>query len=267
MAHVGVLPAYDQPPVVEVALAIQLESAIGYRPLDLALISNEWSDDLPVVQERQPIPPMMVEPESPSLALRVSGETETPRLWLMNEEGSRLVQLQQDRLVVNWRKLPAGVPYPRYLSIREFLIDTWNRLTKIVESLELVVPQPSICEVVYVNLVQAENGWSSIADTSRVIAPWSGTMTDDFLPSPRQAGFFLRYELPGGKGWLTIDGQSVSDSKDKNHFAMNLISRGSSMSPDFNGALQFMDLAHQWIVRGFTSVTAKEAHLNWRRTV
>lgn len=49
MANVGVLPAYDRPPVVEVALAIQFESAIGYRLLELAELARCWSTELPVV--------------------------------------------------------------------------------------------------------------------------------------------------------------------------------------------------------------------------
>ena len=54
----------------------------------------------------------------------MSEETETPRLWLMNEEESRLLQLQQDRLVVNWRKLPSDTPYPHYQSICGVLVSS-----------------------------------------------------------------------------------------------------------------------------------------------
>lgn len=265
MAHVGVLPAYDRPPVVEVALAIQLESAIGYRSFQLGQIAETWSSELPIVEERPALPPMVVQPEAPSLALQVSGEAETPRLWLMSDAGDRLLQLQQDRLVVNWRKLPVDTPYLRYSVIREFLIESWERLEGAIESLGLLMPRPSICEVVYVNHIGADSGWSSTSDTSKIVAPWSGEMSDGFLPVARQAGFFLRYELPDGHGWLTIDGQSLSTSSNEDRLIMNLVSRGSAVSPDLNGALKFMDLAHEWIVRGFTSVTTPEAHENWRR--
>ena len=47
---------------------------------------------------------------------------------------------------------------------------------------------------------------------------------------------------------------------------LNLISLGRASSPDLAGALDFMDLAHEWIVRGFTSMTTAEAHEHWRRT-
>ena len=91
--HPGELPDYDQPPVVEVALAVQFKSAIGFRSFDLGKVAACWSDTLPEVSERPPLGPMAVEFEGPTVAFKVSEETETPRLWLMNEQGSQLLQL------------------------------------------------------------------------------------------------------------------------------------------------------------------------------
>ena len=193
-SHPGELPDYDQPPVVEVALAIQFKSAIGFRSFDLGKVAACWSDTLPEVSERPPLGPMAVEFAGPSVAFKVSEETETPRLWLMNEQGSQLLQLQQDRLVVNWRRLPSDTPYPHYVSIREFLVEAWNRLTAVVHDLGRTVPEPSICEVQYVNHLDKHSGWRSVGDTPAVIAPWSGSMSDGFLPPTRDS--CRRPEIP-----------------------------------------------------------------------
>ena len=83
---------------------------------------------------RRTAPPPVVEVEGPAVAFKVSEETETPRLWLMNEQGSQLLQLQQDRLVVNWRRLPSDIPYPHYESIREFLVEAGG--SRIVANLD-----------------------------------------------------------------------------------------------------------------------------------
>ena len=193
-SHPGELPDYDQAPVVEVALAIQFKSAIGFRSFDLGKVAACWSDTLPEVSERPPLGPMAVEFAGPSVAFKVSEETETPRLWLMNEQGSQLLQLQQDRLVVNWRRLPSDTPYPHYVSIREFLVEAWNRLTAVVHDLGRTVPEPSICEVQYVNHLDKHSGWRSVGDTPAVIAPWSGSMSDGFLPPTRDS--CRRPEIP-----------------------------------------------------------------------
>ena len=122
------LPEYGLPPVVEVALAIQLEGSIGFRSLDLATIVARWADQLPDVQERAPLPMMGPGPEDAEVTLEVIDETQTPRLWLQNEAGNRVLQLQQDRVVVNWQKGGTDDPYPRYASIRESLVEAWGRL-------------------------------------------------------------------------------------------------------------------------------------------
>ena len=207
-AHSGDLPDYHEPPVVEVALAIQFQSAIGYRSHDLAKFVERWSDELPKVLEKPPLAPMAVDFYGPAVELRVSDETETPRLWLMNEEESRLLQLQQDRLVVNWRKLPSDAPYPRYQSIRGVLVKAWGQLADVLHDLgRTSVPEPSICEVQYVNQLDKHSGWRSAGDTPAVIAPWGGSMSDGFLPPPREAGVSLLFELPDERGWLAVDGQ------------------------------------------------------------
>ena len=261
----GDLPDYDQPPVVEVALAIQFQSAIGYRSLDLAKFAERWSDELPKVLEKPLLAPMPVDFDSPGIELKVSEETETPRLWLMDEAESRLVQLQQDRLVVNWRKRPRDAPYPRYVSNRGFLVKAWERLAEVLHDLGRTVPEPLICEVQYVNHLDEHSGWRSAGDTPAVIAPWDGTMSDGFLPPPRDAGLSMLFELPDERGWLAVDGRSGQLRSGRKAMTLNLIARGRAASPDLEGALDFMDLAHEWIVRGFTSITTSEAHKRWRR--
>ena len=123
------LPEYARPPVVEVALAIQLDAAIGYRSLDLAGIASHWAKEYPNVEERTPLPMMGFDSDTPDVTLDVSDETETPRLWLQNNAGDRVVQLQQDRIVVNWKQGSNDKTYPRYTSIREALLDAWQRMT------------------------------------------------------------------------------------------------------------------------------------------
>ena len=260
------LPEYERPPVVEVALAIQLEGSIGFRSLDLAVLADRWSDDHPVRQERAPLPMMSPDPDEPGVSLEVSDEAPTPRLWLQNDAGDRVVQLQHDRITVNWQKGGRNDPYPRYTTIRESLIEAWRRLTQAVEDLQLSVPPPSICEVLYVNHLGPDQGWRTAEDTAGLLAPWRGQASDDFLPENPHQGFLLHYHLPDERGWLNVDAWSTDERTDERLMVLTLLARGPASSPDLDGALDFMDLAHEWIVRGFTSVTTAAAHRRWGRT-
>ena len=238
---------------------------MGFKSLDLAAIAAVWADVLPTVEERATLPMMGPEPQDPDVTLEVSDEAKTPRLWLQDAAGNQVLQIQQDRIVVNWRKGGTDDPYPRYVTIRGSLIDAWGRLQALMNGLELVMPPPSICEVLYVNHLGASQGWRSTEDTATLMAPWGGSMSDGFLPTDHHEGFLLHFHLPDGRGWLDIDSWTSDVRSDDRIMVLTLTSRGRASSSDLEGALDFMDLAHEWIVRGFTSVTTSAAHEEWGR--
>lgn len=262
------LPEYEQPPVVEVALAIEFEQAVNFKVLDLGRLADAWADILPRAEERPLLPRMGVPAEDLLDALFDIEETANnpPRLWLQNEAGDRVVQIQHDRLVVNWRKGHVEDPYPRYGTIRQTLVDAWRRLTTVCNELGHDEPTPFLCEAQYINHLGAEQGWKAPSDTALLIVPWQGVGDDDFLPQNHLSGFSLHCHFPEDReGWLTIDGWS-SDESEAKVMTLTLTSRGRALSDDFDSALDFMDVAHTWIVQGFTAVTTPEAHGAWGRT-
>lgn len=259
----GSLPEYERPPVSEVALTVQLDTDIGFRSLDLAEIAACWADDLPDMQERDRLPRLDIDLDDAETTLDLGNTAATPRLWLQNASGDHVLQLQQDRIAVNWSKSAADDDYPRYESIRAFLEDAWCRLEAKLDDLGLVIPTPSVCQVMYVNELGASEGWRSSADTSRLISPWGGSSSDKFLPADRHEALRLHFHFPENQGWMNIDGWTAD--RDERIFVLTLTSQGWPSSPDLDGVLGFMDLAHDWIVQAFTSVTTEAAHREWRR--
>ena len=260
---IDALPEYGRPPVTEVVLTVQLDDAIGFRSLDLAAVAACWAEDLPDVQERDRLPRLGTNPDDLEMTLDLAEMHETPRLWLQNESGDHVLQLQQDRIAINWSKNEADEDYPRYETIRAFLVEAWQRLEAKLDDLGLTMPPPSVCQVMYVNELGASQGWSSSADTAKLISPWDGSMSDHFLPLDRHEGLFMHFHLPGDQGWMNINGRTAD--LDERIFVLTLLSEGWPPSPDLGGVLEFMDLAHEWIVKAFTSVTTEEAHREWRR--
>ena len=268
MADQSQPPEYGQPPVVEVALAVEFKQSVNFSALDLGRLANAWKDTLPSAEERPLLPRMGLPSEDLLDTLFEIEETANnpPRLWLQNDTGDHVVQIQHDRLVVNWRKGDHGGEYPRYETIRESMRNSWQRLTIECAELGHDEPMPFLCEVQYINHLGAEQGWNSPQDTARLIVPWRGMGDDDFLPHDHLSGFSLHCHFPEERdGWLTIDGWTSDDSETK-MMALSLTSRGRALSENLDSALDFMDTAHVWIVRGFTAVTTSEAHKIWRRT-
>ena len=94
---------------------------------------------------------------------------------------------------------------------------------------------------------------------------WKNARTLKFLPAPRSTNFRFQYPLPNGKGTLHVTvthGKRVSDQKGV--MVLDLTARGPASS-EGSDMQQWFDLAHEWIVKGFTDLTTVEAHARWKR--
>ena len=269
------LPEYAQPPVVEVALAVEFEQPVKFRSLNLGRLADAWSDGWPLVEERPTLPSMKSDDDDDvldNLQNALFGLAEPPpRLWMQNHDGDQVVQLQHDRLVVNWRKSGSGDEYPRYITVRAQLQDAWQRLVAVCAELDLDEPAPSICEIQYVNHIASAYGWTSPKDTELLMVPWRGLGDSAFFAVNHLSQFSVHCHFPEDReGWLTIDCWTSHSSPDDPDdysplMSLKLTARGEAESADFASALEFLDVAHRWIVEGFTEITTSEAHKTWQR--
>ena len=257
-------PNFRRPPVAEVALSVQFDPLPGLRVVDFGRIWDEFADEYPLVEEHPAIAPLTVGQAIPPFQIKLADTAEKPRLWFLNENQTRLVQFQQDRLSVNWRRL-SDEPYPRYDdTIRPMLVDAWARVERAAETLTGIALTPNMCEALYLNPIESGEVWQRHGELGRVLAPWSGSASDDFLPEPTQARLEIEYPLPQGDGILLVNLTPVRRIDDDRAVLMlQLIGRGQPKGPGFEGALEFLDLAHDWIVRGFKSITTPEMHRAW----
>lgn len=252
------LPEYDSPPVVEVALTVQFEDSFDMDEATVDALAKAWPEY--ELERRAVLPVIGLEPSPTD---RPDDGAELERLWLSAKDGQQVVQIQHDRLAVNWKRDSLDETYPRFTWLRDFFLDAWHRFNQ-VSSIELC---PDICQVLYVNHIGAESGWHGVGDTSEILTSWRGDTSDEFLPEPEIAATYLHYHIPDPGQWLDIEAGPIRPAEDEDRvLAIYVASRGWTDSPDLDGALAVLDLAHEWIVRGFTSVTTTAAHQRWGRT-
>ena len=247
------LPDFARPPVIEVALSVQFEDPLDLGGSDIVSLAEAWPELEP---ELRPVLPEM--DLNPSHHEMPNDDADDLRLWLSGESGSRVVQVQHDRLAVNWARSDPSEEYPRFGTLRDSFIDAWHRLDAATGG-ELLA---DICQVLYVNHIGAESGWESVEHTSKILCPWSGTMSDEFLPEPEIAANYLHFHMPDPGQWLDIETGPVRVD-DEPKLAMYLAARGMTERYDLDSALDLLDLAHEWIVQGFVSITTPEAHKIW----
>jgi uncharacterized protein (TIGR04255 family) len=187
------------------------------------------------------------------------------RTILRTSDGRRVMQLQQDRLVLNWPRGQASA----YRDFRSALQEFEAKADLLFQSLrEENIGQASTnqYELVYVNLIGPENGLSLVPETALLIdhTRQDGTR---FLPPPVGFNWSSTHELPDRMGRLHIIAQAVLVPPANNrHVRLDLVARSFTPLAAGIARAQWFELAHEWITRGFADSTADvlQTH-SWRR--
>jgi uncharacterized protein (TIGR04255 family) len=271
------LPEFEAPPVSEVALSVQFAPIENLTTFQIAALwESVFKERLPKVEEHAPLESNIERFGISKIAKREAFRLEAfdrppiPRFWFTEDLGNQLIQVQPDRFVRNWRKMESSTEYPRYPAVRESFSSDFQSFETFVKNRclgEVVVNQ---CEMTYVNTI-AMNEWDDLhSKADRIISPWSGAYSDEFLPVPEDINATARFIIPASDGnplgrlYVTLAPRFlIADNVPV--FILTLMVRGLPEIPGLEGILRFFDIAHEWIVRGFTSFTTSEMHTIWRR--
>lgn len=266
------LPRYVSPPVVEVAISVQFSELTEFELVHFGLFWDRIRQRYPLAEHYPPLPSVVelfgakgAQPAS------LSFESGFPigRCWYLSEDGLRLIQVQPDRFVVNWRKLETKAEYPSYDVLKGSFLDELTFFLSFVRENQLGDFEPTQCELTYVNHVPAGRDWSTPGDLANVLALWSGRTSEPFLPVPEEIrlAWQYRFEENGTPlGRLHVHVQSASRKSDQSPLlVLQLTGRGSPLGQDVEGVMRFLDKSHEWIVRGFTALTTDRMHKVWER--
>ncbi len=268
----GQTPKFKNPPVVETVLGVQFEPLAAMRIVHYGLFWERVRDDFPVVEEQAALDPQIETFDEsvllPSAGWRISGRPELPRAWFLGPDssaGQQLIQLQTDRFLHNWRRTTTrGQAYPSYDQNREQFIRRYRSFLEFVDEQQLGAVAANQCEVTYVNHIPVPET-RQYGELLRECFPvFEGKPADDFLPSdPEQASFQFAYRIDENRGRLHISCRPRSLIRTGERILeLQLTARVNLESPNFDGILQGLDVAHYWVVCGFKSFTSEKVHSN-----
>jgi uncharacterized protein (TIGR04255 family) len=257
-----------QPPVDEVALSIQFPPIPGFNVQHFGMYWQRVRNEYPRFEVRPPIT-NLVEQFAPTAVGRQIGfalvDVPEIRGWYLDQTGNRLIQVQRDRFVHNWRKLTGNEAYPRYPSLRETLEKEWHRFCEFLKDEKLEQPKANQCEVLYVNNIEYEKGWSGYGELDRVVATLATPKSKNrFLPAPERVTMQVVYRLEDSAGRLHVQFNPVIRARDgKEVLQMSLTARGAPKSSSDEDVFAWLDLGRKWVVRGFADFTTSEMHTVW----
>jgi uncharacterized protein (TIGR04255 family) len=267
------LPDYDRPPVVETVMAVHFARL---RQLSSIELLDFWRSrlrhDYPVASERPAyqVPIEVLEPPNEHLQIQMelSPAPDRIRYWFQSESNENLVQLQNDWLAFNWRKVSAETGYRHYSYGAEQFERLYTELDLYCSDLKLGRLAPQQIEISYINHIDAtEGGWSDHADLGRIVKLIRDEPPSGHLPRPQVMSLSAQYlATAGGEavGRLYVEAQPrFVDSSPA--FMVRLTYRGAPEGSHLPGVLTALDRGHHWIVGGFDELTTTEMHDLWGR--
>ncbi len=258
------LPEFDNPPVVEVAIGVQFRPLPGLRGLSLAPLQAVWRDAYPISQEQQPLMPVIEgDPQGVGQLQLSLLPVPVVRQWFLSESGNELVQVQPDRLLVNWRAGDPAEKYPRYRHMRSMFESRFAELARFAKGQgfgDLDVVQ---AELSYINVIQL--GREDLGRIETFLKGWSGT-PGHHLDPPEEARVTLTYlvpdvGIPPVRLYVEVSPAQLTTGERVLFFTLTI--RGNPGGRSLDEALKFLDEAHSHLVRSFAELTQESMHALW----
>jgi len=263
---------FDAPPVSEVALSVQFATPT-VDIAALAAFTMAVREQAPSISHQPVLPRMEESFDGPMFAPTfqiIEQMASLPRTWFIGQDGY-LVQLQPDRLTVNWRRERPDAAYPGYAEIRARLDRHLDDLRAAVQSTGGHMAPIDLCEVAYVNPIEipGEHEQYRHPDLARLINRLQAAPDDGFLGMPEDAQYQARWRIlhPDGSGrsvgrlYLAASPHWTHDASTPGYL-VNLTAHVLPIQEE--PTMDALNIAHEYVVVGFEDLTTPEMHKYWR---
>ncbi len=258
---------FKRPPVIEVALAVQFARLERLTNGHLGWFwGKHMRSEFPLTRNEGAIPsttePFGSQPVW-TANFGIRDDDGDARLQMLSIDRSKMVQIQNGWLVVNWMKRDE-TDYPGYSRVKELFEQTFDALRRFVAEHDLGVVAPNLWEVTYIDHIFKDTVWSSYADIPDVFpsllgrgAPSLETLRCEGVSanlawSDADSKIRLRISLNTAK---TSD-NPVRDLLFVRSVARGLIGEGENLA----GALDF---GRATVVNAFMNLASQDAKRYW----
>jgi uncharacterized protein (TIGR04255 family) len=255
------LPSFDRPPVIEVAVGVHFLRLPGLNTVGLVrLVDDLWRSRYPRTVEQPLSPPLSPPGRGPMLAFQLQAGSPPIRLWSLTEDESMLIQVQHDRLLLNWRKVKDDDPYPRYKRLRGDFAEVWQEFSSYVGDHDYYgVLQPSVAEVSFFNRVPMGSATEIPTFVKALNPEWS-------LSGQIATAYQLEREITD---LLSAGHQNIALNyrPENEHTQLEISTRieVDTATGETSEVLDSLDTAHRIGVLTFDAVTTENAHSAWGR--
>jgi uncharacterized protein (TIGR04255 family) len=264
------LPEYDKPPVIEVVCGVLFQELNGLLAAHVGKLWEKFQPEYVKVRETSPLAPAIeILGEVSAAQIRLTDIPPLARTWFMTESENGIVQIQRDRFIHNWKRVGPKDEYPRYTNVIEMFQQHLATFQEFVDEFELGTVKPIQYEMTYVNHIPQGEGWNSLHDVGDMFPDFGHRSDNDrFLPMPDQLNWRTSFLLPKKEGRLHTVVRHIHPTVDEKQLLLfELTARGIPRDDGINAMRAWFEMAHEWIVRGFTDLTSESVRREvWRQT-
>ncbi|MBN9411326.1 MAG: TIGR04255 family protein [Burkholderiales bacterium] len=262
---------FASPPVMEVVCGVAFSLPRAMRTADVGKFWGQIDGSFPTLQEVAPLPPVienLSEFQQPVLGAEFVDMPPLRRSWFISPDGRFLAQLQDDRFIFNWRRLPedGAEVYPGFEAVMEGFWGGWEKFAAFAASGDLGAPTILQAEVTYINALEHATGF----DVGALLTDHQVHQDSSrFLPLPERINWQTSYRLPDDQGRLHVVAQTAMKTSTREPLVrLELTARGLPLDCSDEGLKRWQWLGHDWVTHGFADVTsaAAQTHL-WKRSL
>jgi len=257
---------FDSPPVAEVALSLQTAPIPGIQTAHMgAFWSERLREKYPIAQDQPAVPPSLESFDEKAVwTPNVTFSMGVGRHWHLSSDQTWLVQIQGDRLVLNWRRLETQ-DYPHYARLRAELQRVSAEWTDFLGREDLPKQPVLQAEVTYINQVPIEEPLADASDIGALLSSVQPSWPNQ-IGKPESIQLEQRFSIMGPSGqpsrlYITVVPGLLSSGQQ--YLSLNFVARGKPARPTVEESLDWMDFAHNQITNTFAGVTTEVMRGKW----
>ena len=261
-------PKFKTPPVIEVSATAQFSELDNKSFLtDLDKIWEELGKEkYPTIEFKNRRGKLSNSKNDMQFSIKQSDDNfDAPCVWLTSKDLYFVVQIQPNRLSVNWRKVQTddGSDYSSYEIVWEQFLNALNALSNFTKKYCKSSLEIDFLELAYINVINF-NDFGGVENIQQCIPSITYKNIPDYLGQPNTVNFLWETLADKGASKFIIQGLTGADSNTgENLLRLDFIQKGGVdfiFDNDADKIHTWFNDAHLRIVNAFKDITSKYMH-------
>jgi uncharacterized protein (TIGR04255 family) len=247
---------FEKPPLREVVFDVGFEEPAAMTAVHFGLVWESFRQEFPTTEDH----PQLIDPNFDG------GLLTSPRVWFIHHDDTRVIQVQKNRFIYNWRR--RGGEYPSFDVVYPEFKRHFSTFKRALEELGVPPVRARKLELKYINLIRPGDVWETYSDISRILPDLSWRSSRDrFLSGPDDLNVSFRFNMPDSNGELVASLSSGIERHTKERvLQLELRVSGATSSEGNIEIEEWFSIAHLAIVNTFVDLTSESIQHNvWGR--